>query len=226
MGDHDRGSVEPASTALIRTLVAARPRVAPWVEAAGLLDGAAWHAHFTAASRKVGRAPLPANADEQALQTSVGVDWGLPWGDDDLARVAMLSAAAERIAPAVLETRVAACYRHGDNRERRAVLRALPFLRDGARFVPLAVDACRTHVQPIFEAIACENPYPAAHFPDDNFNQMALKAAFVGIALDRIVHLSSRQSPELARMADDYAAERRAAGRPVPPDLALLGSRT
>jgi hypothetical protein len=210
----------------LRSLAAARPRVADWVATGAALDGAAWHAHFTAASRKVGRAPLSPSAAEQTLLAAAGVDWALPWEDDDLARVTLLVDAAGRLTPAALETRVAECYRHGDNRERQAVLRALPFLPDGARFVPLAVDACRTHVQPIFEAIACENAYPAAHFPADNFNQLALKAAFLGIALARVVHLASRRSPELARMADDYAAERRAAGRPVPSDLTLIGSRT
>ena len=74
----------------------------------------------------------------------------------------------------------------------------------------------------IFEAIACENPYPARHFPELNFNQMVLKAAFNGVALARVVGLSSRLNAELARMASDYASERRAAGRSVPADLGLV----
>ena len=41
------------------------------------------------------------------------------------------------------------------------------------------------------------------------------------IAIGRIVGLRGRMNPELARMASDYAAERRAAGRSVPPDIAL-----
>jgi hypothetical protein len=113
-------------------------------------------------------------------------------------------------------------FTHGDNDERRAILRALPALRDRERFVPLAVEACRTSVVPVFEAIACDNPFPAAHFPDANFHQMVLKAVFVGISLARVVGLHQRRSPELQRMARDYAAERRAAGRSIPDDLALI----
>jgi hypothetical protein len=102
------------------------------------------------------------------------------------------------------------------------VLRALPLLPDAERFVPLAVEACRTSVQTVFDAIACENPFPADHFPDLNFNQMVLKAMFNGVQLARIVRLDERAGPELARMASDYAAERRAAGRTVPADIDLV----
>jgi hypothetical protein len=77
-------------------------------------------------------------------------------------------------------------------------------------------------VDPVFEAIACENPYPAAYFPELNFNQMVLKAAFIGIALERILGLDARVTPELSRMGSDYASERRAAGHPVPADLSRL----
>jgi hypothetical protein len=77
-------------------------------------------------------------------------------------------------------------------------------------------------VQSVFEAIACENPYPARFFPDLNFNQLVLKAFFTGIAVRRIVGLGARNSPELVRMANAYASERRAAGRSVPDDLSLV----
>jgi hypothetical protein len=113
-------------------------------------------------------------------------------------------------------------FAHGDNDERRAILRALPRLRDPARFLTLAVEACRTSVVPVFEAIACDNPFPTTHFPDANFNQMVLKAVFVGVPLARVVGLQTRLSPDLSRMARDYAAERRAAGRAIPDDLALI----
>jgi len=48
-----------------------------------------------------------------------------------------------------------------------------------------------------------------------------LKALFIGVALSRIVGLDRRRGAELARMAAVYAAERRAAGRPVPSDIGL-----
>lgn len=110
-------------------------------------------------------------------------------------------------------------HRDGDTRERQAILRALPVLPHPDRFLALAIDACRSGVPSLFEAIACENPYPAAHFPALNFNHMVLTALVTGVALERLVGLGARVTPELVRMANEYAAERRAAGRSVPADL-------
>jgi hypothetical protein len=118
------------------------------------------------------------------------------------------------------------CYSQGDNRERQAVLRALPLLPMPERYVAIAVEACRSSIQPLFEAIACENPYPATHFPELNFNQMVLKALFIGVAVERIIGLDARVTPELVRMAEDYASERKAAGRSVPSDIwRLVGEK-
>jgi hypothetical protein len=111
-------------------------------------------------------------------------------------------------------------------RDRRAVLRALPLLPDAGRFVAIALDACRSHIQPVFEAIACENPYPARHFLEASFNQMVLKALFTGVTLGRIAGLEGRITPELTRMALAYARERELAGRSVPADIGrLTGAR-
>jgi hypothetical protein len=95
-------------------------------------------------------------------------------------------------------------------------------LPEPERVVALGVEACRSSIQPVFEAIACENPFPARHFPEPNFNQMVLKALFTGVPLARILGLQDRVTAELERMARDFASERRAAGRPVPADIGRL----
>lgn len=133
---------------------------------------------------------------------------------DELARAALVHALYPKLSPQEL-------WAHGDNRERQAVLRVLPDLPAPGEHVALAVEACRSNVLTVFEAIACENPFPAAHFSELQWNQMVLKAAFNGVALARIRGLPERRNAELARMARDFAAERRAAGRPVPADLDL-----
>ncbi|XXF78424.1 EboA domain-containing protein [Myxococcaceae bacterium GXIMD 01537] len=179
-------------------------------------------AEFPAAGRRAGRRPLQLDADEGARLAEAGVDWPLAPRTDDLWRITLLAAAA--YAPD-FEALVGDCYRGGDNEERRAVLRALPLLPEPERFVPLAVDACRTHVVPIFEAIACENPFPSRHFPDLAFRQLVLKAVFLEVRLPRVRGLAPRVDAELERMARDCADERRSAGRPVPEDLTLLSRR-
>jgi len=184
------------------------------------LDRDAFAGAFTLSARRVGKALLALSGEELTRLQGSGVTWTLTgWGVDELSRSMLLLRAAAALPPREFETLVEECYGRGDSRERQAVLRSLALLPAADRFLALAVDACRTSIQPLFEAIACENPYPAAHFPELNFNQMVLKALFTGVALRRILGLEGRITTELRRMAADYASERRAAARSVPPDI-------
>lgn len=138
------------------------------------------------------------------------------------ARICLLIHATDRFAADTHAALVRDVFRTGDNRERIALLESLSLLPAPERFVDTAVEACRTHVQDVFEAIACNNPYPAAHFADLNFGQMIMKALFTGAPLSRIQHWQKRTTLDLQRMARDFAAERSAAGRQVPDDVALI----
>lgn len=220
----------PSLAGVLRDLVERRaePPAREWfaqalAAAATETDRGAFLEAFTAAARRLGRGALQPGDEEQRRLAATGVTWPIgAWGVDELGRVALLVTAAARWADAEVETLVDECYGQGDGRERQAVLRALPLLPAAERFLALAVDACRTHIQPLFEAIACESPYPARYFPELNFNQLVLKALFTGVALDRILGLEGRMTPELRRMAADYASERQAAGRSIPADISRL----
>jgi hypothetical protein len=177
---------------------------------------------YTVASARVGRAPLALDgpARDALAIAAPGLD-ASRWTLDDAARAALLLAAAERLSGDAFATAATACFERGDAREQGSWLRALALLPAPERFLSLSIDACRTNIIPLFESIACENPYPARFFPERNFNQMVLKSLFNSIALSRIVGREGRLNPELSRMAGDYAAERRAAGRTVPADIGL-----
>jgi hypothetical protein len=178
---------------------------------------------FALVTRKLGKTTLAPTGEETTALAAGGITWPIGgWGVDELGRVMLLSAASHALNAEAFQALAAECYASGDNRERQAVLKALPLLPAPERFLEIAVDACRTSIQPIFEAIACENPYPARYFPELNFNQMVLKTVFIGVALERIVDLDTRLTPDLARMGAGYASERRAAGRPVPSDLSRI----
>jgi hypothetical protein len=182
---------------------------------------------FSSAWRFLGKSSLELPETDVARLEAGGITWRIDgWGLDELGRIILLGRAFRELPPDRAAALLEACYSRGDNRERQAVLRALPLLPGRARFVPMAIEACRSNVQTVFQAIACENPLPAEEFPDLNFNQLVLKALFNGVALSRIVGLSRRAGPELARMAADYAAEREAAGRSVPSDIDLVLDRT
>lgn len=178
---------------------------------------------YTAAPKRVGRAAL--SVDEAARRDVALVVPNLSledWTVYDAARAILLLEVAERTPTEnAFVSAATACYESGDSREQQSWLRAVSLLPHPARFLVLTIDACRTNIRPVFESIACGNPYPSRHFPDRNFNQLVLKALFIGVPLSEIVGLSERLTPELTRMARDYAVERRAAGRSVPADITL-----
>lgn len=162
------------------------------------------------------------SGDEIDSLSKVGVINAARWKLDTVGRIALLVHtqtifSADKQLKLVRDT-----YLRGDLKEQAAILQSLPFLSEQERFTELAVDACRTNVVDVFEAIACENLFPARFFPEGNFNQLVLKAIFMGIEVGRIADLETRVTSELKRMALDFASERRVAGRVVPGDIDLL----
>ncbi|MDQ6733733.1 MAG: EboA domain-containing protein [Nitrospirota bacterium] len=174
---------------------------------------------FAGASRRFGRTPLHLSDHDVSELNRFGVTWRLTATRDELGRIAMLIAAAAEAPQAMFQSVLQRCYDEGDARERHSILRALPLLPGAKRFLILAFEACRSHLQPLFEAIACDNPYPSVYFPDRPMSHMVLKALSLGTALDRIVGLERRMTPDLARMAAAYVSEQRAAGRSIPADV-------
>jgi hypothetical protein len=191
--------------------------------AAASANAERFFAAYAGAGRRLRGIEARWESGEVAELGAAGLRTAESWTLDCVARVALLSRACRTAgldAAAVVEH----VYRTGDNAERVALLRALPVLAGAERFVDTAVGACRTHVTPVFEAIACENPYPAARFSDPAFNQMVVKAMFLALPVTRIEGLRARCNPELVRMARAYASERRAAGRDVTADVDLIVS--
>jgi hypothetical protein len=218
--------VNPLLLTVMDDIVTGRARdVSAWTAAkASAAEGVdAVVSLFSAASRYAGRSALALTRDEAEQIRGLGVHWPLTrWALDDFARATLLLRAGEVLDGPSFQAVVHHCYGRGDIRERQAILRALPLLQHSGRFLVVAADAARSAVLAVFEAVACENPYPAAHFPSMNFNHMVLAALANGIALDRIVDLGGRVTPDLARLANEWAAERRSASRSVPADLEYL----
>jgi hypothetical protein len=178
---------------------------------------------WSGAGRRLGKGALALSDAEVGQLRAAGAPF-IPqrWGADECGRALLLVTALGTLPAAGHPALVEELYRTGETRERQALLRSLAYLPDPARFTALAIESVRANVLSELEAIACENSFPARHFPEAAFNQLVLKSLFNGIALRRIEGLDRRRAPELVRMVAAYASERRAAGRVVPDDVALV----
>jgi hypothetical protein len=170
------------------------------------------------ASRKLGKAPLALDATALAVAEKARPDWDpAPWTVDQAARIRLLLAAATDSDTFV--RRLDQLCATADLDELVAFYCGLPIYPDPPRHRLRAAEGVRTNMKVVFEAVAHHNPYPAEQLPEDAWNQMVLKALFVGSTLAPIVGLDSRTNATLARMLGDYAHERWSAGRQVSPEL-------
>ena len=106
-----------------------------------------------------------------------------------------------------------------DVNEQIALYQSLPLLPHPEQFISRAAEGLRTNISAVFDAIALNNPFPGDYFNQPQWNQMILKAVFVGSPLHKVQQLDHRANADLARMLSDYAHERWAAKREVTPEL-------
>lgn len=175
-----------------------------------------------ALSRRVGRVGLPPGRHREADpgRRDAVVELGA-WRVCDAVGLELLNAANVR--PAELLD----LHAHGDIEERVILLRAAQLLPLGDATAALLDEVQRTNMQPHFEALVADGNLPAraAALPDvgqERVNRVLLKAAFIGIAIDRLIDVESLANGELSRMLQDLATEREAAGRAVWPGTYVL----
>lgn len=171
------------------------------------------------APRKVGKADFNLTPAEQdaARAARDGLDT-TGWSVDQAARV-LLVLASYRGDDAAFAAGLDRIFGTAEIGEQIALLRGLPLFPAPALLVARAAEGVRSAMQPIFEAVAHRNPYPREVFSDAQWNQMVVKTLFIGSRLAPIHGLDERRNSDLARMLVDYAAERRAAGRTISPEL-------
>ncbi len=169
-------------------------------------------------SRKLGKVKLALDAADMALAEEARPGWDPShWTIDQAARVRLLLTVSADVDAFV--RRLDQLCATADVDELVAFYRGLPLYLEPTRHRLRAAEGLRTNMLVVFEAVAHRNPYPAEQLSEEAWNQMVLKALFVGSALDPIVGLDARANARLARMLGDYAHERWAAGRPVSPEL-------
>ncbi len=133
-----------------------------------------------------------------------------------LARIYLLSKVLEENS-GYFQSKVANLIQVADKAELETFLKFLILLPNPENYKQAAVEALRTNIATVFDAISAHNPYPSAYFNDQQWNQMYLKAAFMQQDLSRILNIDKRANADLSRIISDYAHERWAASREVDP---------
>lgn len=197
-----------------------------WLEdaLAGLRTGATerdLYLRVSQVSRRLGKAPLGLSVHELQAAAASRPGWDpRDWTVDNAARVLLLLAGSAGSADgAEVRRRLDKLCSAADIDELVAFYRGLPLYPDPPQHVLRAAEGVRSNMRVVFEAVAHRNPYPAEQFDEPAWNQLVLKALFVGSTLEPVVGLDARRNPTLARMLCDYAHERWAARRDVSPEL-------
>jgi hypothetical protein len=165
--------------------------------------------------RKIGREELALQASDAASAGQLRSRW-LPqwWSTDEAARVALLLA-THHGDDQTFAARVERLCATAEVSELVAILKGFAVFPAPNLLCDRAREGVRSSMQPVFEAIACRNPFPFDHFDEAAWNQMVVKCVFVGAPIDAISGLQERRNPELIQMLADLVAERRSASRSV-----------
>ena len=187
---------EAVSTRLLSAVLdRCGPDAAEWLSTAARRRDFELSGAFAAVSRRVGRIPLGLSATEAEFLGHAGLSWPTQaWGVDDAARAALLVSRVARLSDPRAVSLVEDLYRLGDSRERSALARALPLLRRPAQYLGLAREAARSELPPVFFAIACDNPYPSRHFPEEALHQLTLRVEALGLPKSRVLGVERRRA--------------------------------
>jgi hypothetical protein len=165
------------------------------------------------AGRKVGRVDLSLTEDDKLEARAVRMGWQPErWGTDEAARAAILLATYTGD-DAAFAGRVDRLCGNAEVTELIAYLKAFAIFPAAKQLHDRAREGVRSAVKPVFEAIACHNPYPLDYFDRAAWNQMVVKAVFVGASIENIVGIGERANPDLRQMLRDLISESHAAER-------------
>jgi hypothetical protein len=166
--------------------------------------------------RRLGRADLALSDDDVVAAQTLRPSWRPDtWSADEAARIVLVLSTwrDDEAAFAALVDRVCGT---ADLGELVACFKGFAVFPAAERLCVRAREAIRSSVQPVFEAIASDNPYPADYLEDPAYNQMVVKCIFTGVPIEKIVALDQRRNAALLSMLRDLVSERHAAGRAVP----------
>lgn len=177
---------------------------------------------FTALPRFVGKQPVEVPPDMAFALERIRPGFQLiDWTRDRLARVWWLLQLPADDQTAYVNT-IGQLFRAAEMNELVALYSALPVLAFPEVWRFQAAEGVRNNIADVQSAIMLHNPYPADYLDEAAWNQLIMKAFFTDKDVTRITGLDARKNARLAHTLADYVAERRAAGRSVPPHVERL----
>ncbi len=176
-------------------------------------------AAFSAVVRYTGKQDLDLSNEDLEAAAKLCPGW-FPWNwtVDQAGRTLLLLALPSGNVDVYLQT-LEQLFNAADMGELIALYQALPLLPYPEKLQKRAAEGVRSNMVAVFNAIALNNPYPSSYLDDLAWNQMVVKTLFVGSPLHQIQGLQQRTNPQLSQMLTDYASERQAAKRTVPPEI-------
>lgn len=174
---------------------------------------------FSAVPRHTGKEKLDLTGQEKQQADAIRTDWEPSgWTVDQLGRTLLVLSIAQSNQGEFLDI-LEKTFVSGDTGEAVALYQSLPVLPYPEKLQKQAAEGLRSNMTSVFNAVALQNPYPADYLDEGAWNQLVLKALFVGSPLYKIKGIDRRSNKKLAEMLVDYAHERWAADRSVSPEL-------
>lgn len=193
-----------------------------WLEEkAGALNGGgnAFMVAFAAMPRKTGRQVVARNgATEEALAQLRPGFTIRNWTLDRLARVWLLLQLDVTDRQQYIG-RIEQLFPAAEMNELVALYSALPLYAYPEAWRHRCTEGIRSNIGTVLEAVITNNPYPAEQLEAGAWNQLVMKGFFTDKRMDQVIGFDVRVNGELAQMLRDFAHERWAAGRAVPPLL-------
>ena len=168
---------------------------------------------FVSAPRKTGKAVVKVTREQAAAIREAGTGLNITtWTADRLCRVWLLFSLDHADREKYFQT-IENLFLTAEVNELVALYSALPVLPYPEMWVKRCAEGIRSSIGAALEAVACNNPYPAAFLDEAAWNQLVLKVIFTDKPLDEVIGLDERSNADLAKTLSDYAHERWAAHR-------------
>ncbi|MCC5905041.1 MAG: EboA domain-containing protein [Balneolaceae bacterium] len=174
---------------------------------------------FSAVTRYTGKKVIEFTEEELNQAGTLRQGW-IPsgWTADQLGRIFLILSYADQKKEEFLD-KIEKIFISSDWGEAEALYRGLPLYPYPEEFAERTAEGVRSNITPVFNAIALNNPYPKDYLDEVAWNQIVLKALFVGSPVYKILGVDERANKTLAKILVEYAHERWSAGRPVSPEL-------